>query len=333
VRTLEGPEIRPGCSGPAQLRLESGCVAAPGDRFIVRRYSPARTIAGGEVLDVLPRKHRRGEPGLVDGLRRLGSAGTRDRATIFIEQAGERGIPLPELAARCGAAPEEAREVAAALSGAGAIRVLPAEPPRAVCVAALSDLGKRCQELLAGFHAREPLKAGLPREELRVRLLPGGPVELFRAVLEDLSASGSVRLTRDVVALAAHRIELTPEERALRESIEKNLLEAGLDPPPVEQLLPSDDRARISAEKLLHLMLKEGLLHRLPDGRFLHNSVLGDLRDKLRQFRRRRELIDIASFKDLAGVTRKNAIPLLELLDAERVTLRRGNDRLILPEV
>jgi len=332
VRVLEQSVIAPGSVGLVQLRLESPAVSAPGDRFILRRYSPARTIAGGVVLDAVPRKHRRGEFAAAARLAALPGSDGPGRVSAFLDEAEQDGLALPGLASRCGLPVAAVRLLLEDLERLGRVRLLAGDPPRALAAASLASLLERILSLVQDYHRKEPLRPGIPREELRGRSLPGGPVEVFRGALDDLAASGKVRVEKDHVALAGHRVELNPQQQKLRERLEFRFREAGLDPPPVEEVLAEAPGDRGAAEKILHLLQKERILTKLPDGRLVHLAAVEDLRRKLQEFRRTREVIDIAAFKELAGVSRKNAIPLLELLDSEKVTFRRGNDRVILPE-
>lgn len=331
VRVLDGPLIGSGSSGLIQLRLESPVVACPGDRFIIRRYSPARTIGGGEVIDNAPAKHGRNDAGALQWLRSLQGAGYEGLPGLVVAAAGMRGVALNSLASRCGLTRDEMRARLDTMAKEGQVRVLPGEPVRVVSPDALASLGKLVTESLRVFHAGEPLREGLPREDLRARLR-GVPPEVFRAVLDDLLAAGQVKMDLDVVSLASHRVELDSEEQALLDGIEGRFAAAGLDPPDLEQVLSKRPQARPTEERLLRILVGRGRLHRLPDGRYIHAGALATLRRRLHEFRRESETIDIAAFKDLAGVSRKNAIPLLEFLDAARVTVRRGNERYILPE-
>ena len=331
VRVLGAPAIPPGGEGLVQLRLEAPALATPGERFILRRYSPARTIAGGIVLDAAPRKHRREETGLAPKLARLGATDAAERIRVFLDEAGENGTTLPTLASRAGLTAEDARALLAGIEKDAAVVLLPGDPPRAIAPQALAGLVERLAAALEAFHREEPLHPGIAREALRGRTFPGGPPEVFRGALDALAASGRARVEKDLVASAGHRVALDPGQQELRERLEARFAGAGLDPPGVEEVLGGEGRARGAAERILHLLQKEGILARLPDGRLIHRSALEELRSRLLEFRKTREVIDIAAFKDLAGVSRKNAIPLLELLDSERITVRRGNERIILP--
>jgi selenocysteine-specific elongation factor len=154
--------------------------------------------------------------------------------------------------------------------------------------------------------------------------------EAARALLAELARRGAIRVDRDTAALPGHRPSLSGEEERLAEALSALFLEAGLEPPE-----PAEALARVGApgprgEALLAHQVRAGTLKRLRDGRLFHAAALADLVTRLREYRTRSETIDIAAFKDLAGVSRKNAIPLLEHLDEERVTLRKGSDRVIL---
>jgi selenocysteine-specific elongation factor len=154
------------------------------------------------------------------------------------------------------------------------------------------------------------------------------PQELWRAFLERAAASGSLRLDGDRVARAGHEIRLSAEDLEAARRIEMRFLEAALDPPDTPDVLAVEGGAR--AARIVDLLVGQGRLVRIRDGRYFHRDALAQLRSKLGRRARTAPLIDVAAFKELAGVTRKNAIPLLEQLDAERVTRRVGNSREIL---
>jgi len=165
-------------------------------------------------------------------------------------------------------------------------------------------------------------------EPLRGAAAPGLPQEAWRALLTELAAAGTVRRDADRVALAEHRVVMSGPDREAAERIDSRFRRAGLDPPDIEDVLrgePGDATARI-----VEWLVDEGRLTRIQDGRLFHADVLADLRARLRERATVSRTIDVATFKELFGVTRRNAIPLLEQLDAERTTRRVGNVREIL---
>jgi selenocysteine-specific elongation factor len=188
----------------------------------------------------------------------------------------------------------------------------------------IDDVG----EALGRFHRENPLREGMSREELRARLCRGMPQEAWRAWLATAESGGQVRLEGDRVALAGHRVVLSDRDRSLAERIRSRFGAAGLDPPELAEVLGEDAGER--ADRIVDLLVRGGDLVRLADGRYFSGKAMQDLRSKLREYARTSKRIDVGAFKQLAGVTRKNAIPLLEHLDAERVTRRIGNVREIL---
>jgi selenocysteine-specific elongation factor len=183
-------------------------------------------------------------------------------------------------------------------------------------------------EAVEVFHRAEPLRRGASREELRRAVAPEMSPEAWRQRLESLREAGELRLDGDRVASARHTVVLSGADGAIAAALEARLRDAGLDPPDTASLVAEHGGGR--AMRLLEWLVSEGRLARLKDGRLCHAEVLADLRARLAERAKVSRKIDVAAFKELAGVTRKNAIPLLEFLDAERSTRRVGNDREIL---
>jgi selenocysteine-specific elongation factor len=178
------------------------------------------------------------------------------------------------------------------------------------------------------FHAEQPLRGGLSREALRSEVAEEMPQEAWRGFLEGLEASGEIRLAGDEVARIGHRVVLNGEAMELARSIEARFLQAGLAPPTLAEVVPEADAGQV--EPIVKWLVAQGRLVRIQDRRLFHARALEELRAKLRDYAAGSKTIDVASFKELAGVTRKNAIPLLEQLDHERATRRVGNSRQIL---
>jgi selenocysteine-specific elongation factor len=143
-----------------------------------------------------------------------------------------------------------------------------------------------------------------------------------------MAGEGTLRLSGENVARRGHEVVLSADERGLAESMERRFRDAGLEPPTPSEVIPSSMKDK--AAKIIDLLIAEGKLVRIRDGKLFHAEALQALIAKLREFAATSESIDVAGFKKLAGVTRKNAIPLLEHLDETRVTRRQGNLRIIL---
>jgi len=331
VKLLDPAGGSPGGRAFAQLRLERPVSALPGDRFILRRASPASTIGGGSILHNAPPKLRRRDPGAATRFERLAGPDEEGRLSVFIEEAGEAGLTAPTLRARTGLeAAALARSLATALKEARVL-ALPTTPVRYLAAGAHQELVRRTVAALEAFHRKEPLAEGFPKEELRTRLFARSHPDVFRSLLADLAGRGRLRLVKDRVALGAHQIALQPHESALLDRIEARFAAAGSNPPDLPQVVADLNAEPRAAERLFHLLLSRGRLVRIPDGKVFHAGALEDLKRRLWQSRSKSPVIEISEFKDLSGTSRKNAIPLLEYFDQVRVTRRDGNHRVILP--
>jgi len=304
-----------------ELYLGSETALVPGDRFILRRPAPVDTIGGGVVMDVDPPPRRAADPRAFtdDALNPAGAA------VLRLARAGAAGRDGASLGPLLGVTPEGREQLGRELEKRGEI-------VRAASAwfhaAGWTRAGQEALRHLQAFHDAEPLRRGMTREQLRFRTCAAMPLDAWRQLLEGLSAAGAVRLDGELVALAGHEVVLDGADRELSTRIEESFRSAGLHPPEIDELVESGDRER--AGKIVALLIAGGQLVRIQDGKLFHSAALSDLRTKLREYARRSETIGVAAFKELAGITRKNAIPLLEQLDAERTTRRVGNVRVIL---
>ena len=335
VRLLENSaEIAPGKSGLAQLRLEAPVLALHGDHFIVRSYSPPATVAGGIVVDPLGVKHRGKE--IQKTRKRLHALMSEDRAEklpAFVEAFAGVGLKRADLAASTGWSD-------AVLSAVE----LQAQEKRSVVAAegvflTTEDFDRLCRSLLgelAAHHKREPLSRGLPRETLREKIFTHAAPEVFRAVITRLENDGAVVSERDTIRAREHRVDLSEKDTQLRDRLQQVYEESALEAPSVEEAMTRVGVAvseRAYGRKILQLLIDSRMILRVEGETFMHARAIEQLRTKLQHYAMAHEperLIDVAAFKELAGVTRKYAIPLLEYLDRERVTRRAGDKRIIL---
>ena len=331
----ESGEIAPGAEGFAQLRLESPVVALPGERFILRSYSPAHTIAGGLVLDAHATR-RRGRERVAARARLQALADAEDdraaQLALLAGAAGERGLSLKEAAARTGWRDDVLAGAVAEAARRGAVVLADGH---LVGREGFARLTETALAEIEAYHNREPLARGLARETLRERVFAHAAPEVFRAVLEGAERAGALRAERDVVRLSGHDLSLSREDEELRGRLESVYRDAALEAPTLEEAFARAgvaDARRDHARKLLQLLLDAGALVPVANELFFHREAIDRLLAALREHASAGadRLIDVAAFKDLAGVSRKYAIPLLEYFDRERVTRRAGDKRLIL---
>jgi selenocysteine-specific elongation factor len=319
VRMLGGGSPR---TFPAEILLDEETVLLPGDRFVLRRPRPVDTLGGGVVVDAHPPGGGKAARARREGFAALASS---DPVLARVERTGADGVSGTEIAVALGLPVAEVERGLERLSADGTIV---RAAGRAFPAGAWSGVEEATVRALGEFHGAEPLRSGMRREDLRSRVARGWSPEVFRTALDRLFARGAVRLEGERVALAGHRVVLSDDDQSIAERLDRVFRAAGLEPPDADATLRDAGGER--ARRVLEVLVERGRLVRIVDGRLFHAQALDELRAKLATYARRSRTIDVAAFKELAGVTRKNAIPLLEQLDAERRTRRTGNVREIL---
>lgn len=322
--------LAPGQSALAHLRLQDELLLLPNDRFIVRQFSPVITIGGGVVLDPLARRPTVRDSGRTGFLETLESGGREEKLGAMTERAF-LGLTLEEIVARTGWFENEVREAARRLTASGRIKIISSEPLILLCRKVFDDVRRKIAERVERFHKENPLSPGIAREDLRANLGKRIRAETFRAALEDLANDKKLDVQGELVKRAGAEIALQPEETRAKEQIEKAFAEAGLAVPSVKEVLAKLSVESKRAEKLLQILLREKTLVRVSPDLIFHRDALAQLKVQLAAFKKSKgERITVPVFKDLTGITRKYAIPLLEYLDRERVTRRAGDERVIL---
>ncbi len=324
------PVLGAGTSGMAQISLASPLAATPGDRFIVRRPSPALTLGGGHVVDPSPRRHRRRNLELGDRLDELDRAAGGRRLMHLLEEAAEAGLTRGALVIRTGLSPEVVDKELGSLAAKDAVVLDQGAEGWVLAAAGARQVSQAILQVLADFHQASPLSPGISLEELRRRGAPRTPASLTEQVLTRLQSSGKIRVEGRRAALAAHEVQLDAAEEAMLEEVVEAARQAGLDPPDPLVLLAARNVDPRRAEALVMVLRERATLLRISDGLLVHHLVYEDLKSLLARRREEDPLFDVSWFKEATGTSRRIAIPLLEYLDADRVTTRRGNQRYIM---
>ncbi len=322
VALLGKKQVSPEESALAKVRLADTTLLLPGDRFIMRQFSPIITIGGGVVLDTSPVARM---PGHEAFLKVLAGGNAESILRTRIARRDHNGIVLPELIAETG----WTRQVIEA-NLAGAIRqgLVIRLGERLVHAPALDGLKLVTMNTVAKFHQENPLVAGIGKEELRDQVQ--APPDVLAAVLERLVREKKLEIAGEAVHLCGRGVVMKDEEAESKKIIENAFALAGLKAPALNDVLTGLRVDKTRAQKIVTLLLRDKVLVKISEDLVFHRDALGELRKRLSSEKAKSPKIDVAHFKDLAGVSRKYAIPLLEYLDREHVTRRVGNDRIIL---
>ena len=322
--------LPPGQGALAHLRFQDELLLLPGDRFIVRQFSPVITIGGGVVLDPLARRPLARDTGRTGFLETL-ETGNRGEVLAAMTERAAMGLAMTEIVPRTGWLEKEIRETAAKLNADGKIKTVSAEPLVLLGKPKFDDVRRCLSERVEKFHKENPLLAGISREELRSSLGRRVRQETFRAALEELTTEKKVELQGELVKRAGAQIALQADELHAKDAIEKAFASAGLAVPSVKEVLAKLSIEAKRSEKILQILLRDKVLVRVNAELIFHREALSVLRERLAGYKKNKGAqISVPGFKDLTGITRKYAIPLLEYLDRERVTRRVGDERVII---
>ena len=326
----QGKELSPGGSAFANLKLQDEIFVLPDDRFIVRQFSPVVTIGGGIVLDPLARRPVARDTGRKAYLETL-QRGDREEVLAAMTERAILGLRYEEIVARTAWMDREIRDAAKKLSDAGRVKTVSPEPLVLVSEKVFAEVRKKVLEKVEKFQRENPLLPGIQREDLRGSLGKRVRAETFRAALEELITQKKLAAPGELVKKAGSEIMLQPEEAKAKAQIEAAFATAGLQVPSVKEVLVKLAIESKRAERLLQMLLREkNLVHVSPELIF-HPQALAQLKEKLSAYKKSKgERISVPVFKELTGITRKYAIPLLEYLDRERITRRMGDERVIL---
>ncbi len=326
VLLVDRAQLEPGQTSYGRFRLEAPVVALPGDRFVIRSYSPIVTIGGGTLLDVAPPRFKRKAPALLAHLELLDRGAPARVLEEHLKQAGAAGAKAADLRARTPFGPEQLRELLDDVVKGGAVVAVDRE--WYLHREANDRLRSQTLGLLEAFHAEYPLRAGISREELRSRA--GNAQErVFAQLLSSLEAEGVVKSDRDQVRLTAHSIRLNPEQQRVVSGLEADFRQAAAAPPGPEEALGRLGVKGNEKHELFQLLVADRRLLRVKEGLYFHAEALAAIQEQLVAYLKEKQEIGPAGIKDLLGVSRKYAIPLLEYFDAQRVTVRQGEHRVL----
>jgi selenocysteine-specific elongation factor len=314
-----GKQLARGKEAFARIKLPQPILLLPGDRFIIRQFSPVVTIGGGVVLDASPVPRMTGLEGF---LKTFASDDAEAILAARIARRGPQGIAMSRLVSETG---WTKRAVEAGLAK-------PAEERQVVRIGelfldlpAVDALKASIVGATGNFHKRNPLVAGISREELREQVRASA--EVFDSVLSMMLRETKIEVAGELVRLPGQGVAMKDEEAESKKKIEDAFHAAGLKVPALNEVIAGLKVDRVRAQKLVTLLLRDKVLIKVSDELVFHRSALEQLRAALAAYKKKSARIDVAAFKDLTGVTRKYAIPLLEYLDRERVTKRVGDAR------
>ncbi len=307
VIVLAGDAIEPGAQGWVQLYLDRAIGASDQDRFVLRVPSPSLTLAGGRFADVAPRKHSRHDTAVGESLER------RAAGDVLQEELRKypRGISAAALAKATMAQPFEIDRLRARRVG----EWLFADD-------AWAAIAERAATEVASYHAAHPLRPGMAREELRsrLRLTPSS----FPSVLASLVAEGSLQETDGAIAMQTHRVVIESADGPAARLLD--LLAADPFAPPS---LPEAMQRTGAGPEVVRALVQRGDLVRLSDEMAFTQEAYSKGVALVQELIKASGSVTVAQLRDRMGASRRPVLAFLEHLDAEKVTRRVGDQRVL----
>jgi selenocysteine-specific elongation factor len=317
----------PGRTGFIQIRLEEPVVAAYGDRFVVRSYSPIRTIGGGRILDIRAGKHRKKDKGVEDFLVLL-ATGSEAEILEALFRAQSRDAELESVRKRLSLTRGEAESMAAGLVEKG--RLLEVGAGAYIHAQVLEEIEGEIVGRLSDYQSRNSLEWGMSKEELRKRL--GLSDGLLNWTLVRLAGEGRVFTRKGKVRAGSSDVDLSPGEDKARAVALRMLEDRMFKTPSESEIAEAAHTDNATVRKVMNLLVEEGSVVKLEAGLYVHARAIDEAEKRIGDYLKIHGEATAGELKDVLETTRKYAVPILEHLDRLGLTRRSGDKRTLIPK-
>jgi selenocysteine-specific elongation factor len=327
VVLLDRDVLEPGETCFAQLRLDEPTAVLKSDRFVLRSYSPIRTIGGGEVLNALPRKKKRFSEHALSELKSLSSGELNEIIEVFVSLGRYQGVEEAVLPFLTNTSKKKLEGLLGALKSQKKIIQYDKEGRILIHIDFYNQARSKIIETITNYHEDFPLKAGLQKEELRSKAMETANIKLFNHIIGGLSEEGLIVQEKESVRLKTHQVTLAEDQEKTKVELEEIYRKGRLQPPYFKEL--QDKFPGKTGSDILEVMVKEGSLIKIKEDLFFHREAVEDLKAKLIDFLKEQGEITTPQFKEMTGASRKYTIPLIEYFDSTQLTVRVGDTRVL----
>jgi selenocysteine-specific elongation factor len=327
VILLDRDNLSPGNQCFAQFRLERPTVLLSRDRFVIRSYSPIRTIGGGYILNPFPLKKKRFSKDVLEELNTLDKGPEQAIVEQYIKGSGLKGLSKTELSFLTNLSKKHLDKIVTSLLSHNLILNVDTENERFMHAGSYIKAKEEIIAILADYHRRLPLKGGIAKEELRSKLASNMGEKLFNHIINDLIQDALIVREKDLIRAKDHQVKLLRDQEELRNRIDEVYFKGGLEPPYFKEL--GQDITERGGRDLLEIMVKEGTLIKVKEDLYFHKKTIEELKERLVGFIKEKGEITTPELKKLTGVSRKYTIPLIEYFDKTQLTVRIGDKRVL----
>ena len=324
---LDREESKPGDEIAAQLRFDAPVALVKDDRFVIRSYSPVRTIGGGLILNPIPPKHKRFKPDIVQDLLDIPEKTSEDLIAYYIDQSGHIGASFSDLTLMTNITEKSLDQMLQNLLSKKTVLLADRDSRIYIHDSSFKNLRQSLQTHLENYHKTHPLKAGMPKEELKTKLPPSMSPKLFNLLMNQMLKEEEIAVAEDTVHMASHRVALEADQAGIRDKILGTYRETRLQPPYFKELCKELNADALRAKDVLMLLVGEGRLVKVKEDLYFDTTAIKGLKQELVNFLTAHGEISTPQFKDMTGASRKYVIPLIEYFDSQNVTIRIGDIR------
>jgi len=324
---LETDELMPGETAVVQIRLDTPLATVKDDRYVIRSYSPVRTIGGGRILHPIPPKHKRFKIEIVQGLKGIMERDTEKNIAYYAGEAGYGGVSFASLRIMTNLPEKQLQQALQNLMSSKILIQIDKENKVYLHNSSLERLKQDALAHLKNFHQNQPLKDGMSKEELKSKFPAVLTARFFNQVLNQMVKDNEIVQEENSIRLQTHTVSLGGDQTDIKNKILETYRLGGLTPPYFRELsgILSVDAPR--AKDMLMLLINEGRIIKTKDDLYFHTDTIAGLKDRIVEFLRSHGEMTPTQFKDMTGLSRKYLIPLLEYFDSQNVTIRVGDVR------
>ncbi|EMS79610.1 selenocysteine-specific translation elongation factor [Desulfotignum phosphitoxidans] len=324
---LDRDELLPGEDALVQFRLESPVCCIKDDRYVIRSYSPVKTIGGGAILNPVARKYRHMDAAVIQGLTGLAADDPEQTILFFLSLNGYKGLSFNDLRVMTNLSDKKLSTTLQKLLAQQAVIQTDKEKQTFVSGAFFDDFKKKVLEKIQHYHTANPLKEGMPTQELKSKFRYIKDPRFFNILFSRLEKENAVIQDKNLVKLTDFKVALQVDQHQIKEDILRIYRSAGLTPPFFRTVCLDLDLDKKTAMDVLQMLIDEKQIIKTKDDLYFDAQAMARLEAELVTFLKNNESITTPEFKDMTGISRKFVIPLIEYFDAIHLTIRVGDTR------
>ena len=297
------------------------------DSFVLLSYSPVRTIAGGQVLNPIPNKHKSFKPETIQGLKVIAENTPEKVAAYHIDEAGLKGVSFSSLKIMTSMPEKKLLNVMQSLLSKKRVIITDRENLTYIHEKTLKNVNNDILGDLENFHKIHPLKTGMSKEELKSKLPAATGQKLFSLIINQMIKENKITAEQSIIRLAKHSVSLEIDQEDLKQKIAAAYKKAGLSPPYFKELSNTLKIEPKYGKDVLLLLVNKKILIKAKEDLYFHVDAVNALKEKLVNFLETNKELTTPQFKEMTSVSRKYLIPLIEYFDSAKVTIRIGDIR------